>query len=65
MINSFFFQEEDGVFSEDWLDSYLSNTILDAKHEKVNVQGVSKTQTHLTITQQMEIERVLLQKGIA
>ena len=42
-------QSDDELIGEDWLDSYLTNTILDAKYEKVGVHDVSKTQTHLSI----------------
>ena len=59
MACAFDIQADDELIGEDWLDSYLTNTILDAKYEKVNVHDVSKTQTHLTPFQQMELERVL------
>jgi len=59
MACAFDIQADDELIGEDWLDSYLTNTILDAKYEKVNVHDVSKTQTHLTPIQQMELERVL------
>ena len=51
-------QEEDEIFGEDWLDSYLTNTILDAKYEKVDVKDVSSQQKHLTLDQQRELERI-------
>ena len=44
---------------EDWLDSYLTNTISDAKYEKVDVHDVATNQKHLTPGQQNELERVL------
>ncbi len=44
---------------EDCLDSYLTNTILDAKYEKVDVHDVATNQKHLTPGQQNELERVL------
>ena len=52
-------QEEDEIFGEDWLDSYLTNTILDAKYEKVDVKDVSSQQKYLTLDQQRELEQVL------
>ena len=52
-------QEEDELFGEDWLDNYLTNTILDAKYEKVDVRDVVKEQKHLTISQQKDLETLL------
>ena len=49
----------DELFWEDWLDSYLSNTILDAKYEKVDIRDVTMQQKHLTIAQQQDLEKVL------
>jgi len=46
-------------FGEDWLDSYLSNTILDAKYEKIDVHQVATDQKHLTLAQQRDLEKVL------
>ena len=59
MANAINVQEEDEIFGEDWLDSYLTNTILDAKYEKVDVKDVSSQQKHLTLDQQRELEQVL------
>ena len=36
-------QPDGELIDKDWLDSYLTNTILDAKYEKVDVRDVSKT----------------------
>ena len=52
-------QTDDELFGEDWLDSYLSNTILDAKYEKVDVRQVATEQRHLTLSQQRDLEEVL------
>ena len=41
-------QLEDEYIGEDWLDSYLSNTILDAKYEKADVREVAESQKHLS-----------------
>jgi len=49
----------DDLFGEDWLDSYLSTTILDAKYEKVYVRQVATDQKHLTLSQQRDLEEVL------
>ena len=51
MACSFDIQNDDELFGEDWLDSYLSNTILDAKYEKVDIRDVTMQQKHLTIAQ--------------
>jgi hypothetical protein len=59
MADSISIQQEDEQFGEDWLDSYLTNTILDAKYEKVDVRDVSSQQKHLTKSQQLELEKVL------
>ncbi len=59
MACAFDIQNDDELFGEDWLDSYLTNTILDAKYEKVDVREVTKLQTHLTTAQQKELETVL------
>ena len=45
-------QQDDELIGEDWLDSYLTNTILDAKYEKVDVHDVATNQKHLTPGQQ-------------
>ena len=59
MACTFDIQSDDELIGEDWLDSQLTNTILDAKYEKVDVHDVDKTQTHLTKTQQQDLEKVL------
>ena len=45
-------QEEDERVGKDWLDNYLTNTILNAKYEKLDVKDVSSQQKHLTLDQQ-------------
>ena len=37
-------QQDDELIGEDWLDSYLLNTILDAKYEKEDVHDVATNQ---------------------
>jgi len=39
MASAYDIQHDDKLIGEDWLDSYLTNTILDAKYEKVDVHG--------------------------
>jgi len=52
-------QQDDELIGEDWLDSYLTNTILDAKYEKVDLHDVATNQKHLTPYQQNQLECVL------
>ena len=52
-------QHDDELIGEDWLDSYLTSTILDAKYEKVDIHDVATNQKHLTPDQQHELECVL------
>ena len=52
-------QHDDGLIGEDWLDSYLTNTILDAEYEKVDVHDVANNYKHLTPYQQNQLECVL------
>ena len=59
MADSISIQQEDEQFGEDWLDSYLTDTILDPKYEKVDVRDVSSQEKHLTKSQQLELQRVL------
>ena len=39
--------EEEDMFGKDWLESYLTNTILDAKYEKIDIADVAEKQKHL------------------
>ncbi len=59
MAAAYDIQHDDEFVGEDWLDSFLTNTILDAKYEKVDVHDVATKQKHLTLKQQQELERVL------
>ena len=52
-------QQDDELFWEDWLVSYLTNTILDAMYEKVDIHDVTTDEKHLNPVQQEELERVL------
>ena len=45
MADSFHIQHKEETLGEDWLDSYLSNTILNANYEKEYVRVVLKTET--------------------
>ena len=44
MASAYDIQHDDELIGEDWLDSYLTNTILDAKYEKVDVHDVATNQ---------------------
>ena len=59
MAESIHISQEDDIFGEDWLDSYAATSILEAKYEKVDITYVAKQQTHLTISQQRELQKVL------
>ncbi len=59
MAGAYDVQHDDKFFGKEWLDSFLTNTILDAKHEKVDLQEVDSQQKHLTISQQRDLERIL------
>ena len=52
-------QTDDELIGKEWLDSYLPNTISDATYEKVDVHDISKTQKHLSLSYQQDLERVL------
>ena len=58
MASAYDIQQDDKLIGEDWLDSYLTNTILDAKYEKVDVHDVASNQKHLTLDQQNQLEHV-------
>ena len=59
MTDSISIQNKEELFGKDWLESCLTDTILDAKYEKVDVRDVSSQQKHLTKSQQLELEAVL------
>ena len=59
MDNAINIQQEDELFGEDWLESYLTNTIVGEEYEKLDVQDVTSPQKYLNIAQQCELETVL------
>ncbi len=59
MATAYDIQQDDEFVGKDWLDSFLTNIILDAKYEKVDVHEVASKQKHLTLKQQQELEQVL------
>ena len=61
MVDSFFLQEEDDMFGEDWLDSYAVEKILDAKYEKLYIEELMSKQNHLNDHQKQGL-RDLFQK---
>ena len=46
---------EEEYFGEDYLDSYLTAPIKDAKYEKINVDKLAKLQSHITESQQRDL----------
>ena len=52
-------QAEEELLGEDWLDSFIAMTILDAKYEKVDIHEVATSQTHLNQEHQDKLEQVL------
>ena len=59
MADAINIQHKEELVNEDWIESYGTSTILDAKYEKVNVNDISSQQKHLTIDQQLKLESVL------
>ena len=60
MADTFEMQTEDeDIFGEDWLESYMTNTILDAKYVAVSIDQVVKEQTHLNTEQQNDLKVLL------
>ena len=59
MAGAYDIQYDDEFIGKEWLDSYLTNIILDAKYEKVDVQEVASQQKHVTISQQRDLEQIL------
>ena len=54
-------QAEEEDFGEDWLDSYSTTEILDAKYDKVGLNKVVRNQTHLNHEQQEDLHRLFEQ----
>ena len=51
--------KEEEIFGEDWLESYMTNTILDAKYDAVFIDQVVKEQSHLNAEQQKGLKELL------
>ena len=51
----FFLQQDDVMFGEDWLDSYADERILDAKYEKLDIDGLMEKQDHLNTEQKRQL----------
>ena len=47
------------MFGKDWLESYLTNTILDAKYEKIDIADVAEKQKRLESWQRRQLQTVL------
>jgi hypothetical protein len=60
MADTFEMQIEDkDIFGEDWLVSYMTNTILDVKYDAVSIDQVVKEQNHLSAEQQKDLKELL------
>ena len=60
MADSFFLQVEDDMFGDDWLDSYATERILDAKYEKLDIDGLMSKQDHLNADQKEQLKSLFL-----
>ena len=60
MADSFFLQQEDDLFGEDWLDSYAAERILDAKYEKLDIDNLMEKQAHLDKEQKEQLKSLFL-----
>ena len=60
MADSFFLQVEDDMFGDDWLDSYATERILDAKYEKLDLDGLMSKQDHLNADQKEQLKSIFL-----
>ncbi|KAL7530913.1 LOW QUALITY PROTEIN: hypothetical protein ACHAXR_008651, partial [Thalassiosira sp. AJA248-18] len=59
-VNDYLIQMEDGHFGENWLDAYLAapKEIMDAKYEKMDVEEMVDTFSHLTSDQKDDLRRL-------
>lgn len=60
MENLIDLHHKDALIEEEWLDCYLTNTILGAKYENVNIPELVSGLKHLTLAQKQELEKLLL-----
>ena len=47
MVGTYLTQEEDEYMGDDWLDSYATSQILDAKYDAISISEVLDQQSHL------------------
>ena len=52
-------QADDDFRGKDWLDCYLTSTILDAKYNQVTTEDVIKQQLHLSAEQKKDLRKLL------
>ena len=58
MADAYIIQTEEEELGDDWLDSYATTEILDARYEKANLSQVVKDQTHLNEIQQKDLRHL-------
>jgi len=60
ILDDYLQQMKEEFFGEDWLDSYLSVSILDAKYEKADIDAVIEEQSHLSDSQKSDLRSILI-----
>ena len=60
MCDSFFIQEEEAMFGDDWLDCYAVEKILDAKYDKLDIEELMSKQNHLDTRQKEQLRDLFL-----
>ena len=60
ILDDYLQQMEEEFLGEDWLDSYLSVPILDAKYEKADIDAVIEEQSHLSDSQKSDLRSILI-----
>ena len=58
MTDAYIMQVEEKDFGEDWIDSYATTEILDAKYNKADLNKAVRNQTHLNHEQQEDLHRL-------
>ena len=61
MADAYTMQTEEEDFGEDWLDSYATTEILDAKYDKADLKEVVRNQKHLNHDQREDLYRLVEQ----
>ena len=58
IAEGFMVQHDDEFIGDDWMDCYVSQ-ILDAKYERVDIDDVIKSLSHLTESQKEDLRNLL------